>query len=104
MTITHSDIYYETENLKMKKYEIYISGRVQGVGYRYFVYYKAKALGIKGSVKNLGDGRVKVIAIGENTKKFIENLRKGPMMSYISDIKINELSSTKEYDEFMVDY
>ena len=88
----------------MKKYEIFVSGRIQGVGYRYFAYYKAKTLGIKGSVKNLRDGRVKVIAIGENTKKFIEELRKGPMMSHVSDIQINELSATKEYDEFMVDY
>lgn len=92
------------QRIKMKKYEIYISGRVQGVGYRYFVYYKARTLGIKGSVKNLRDGRVKVIAIGENTKKFIEVLRKGPMVSYVSDIQINELSSTKEYDEFIVEY
>ncbi len=88
----------------MKKYEIYISGRVQGVGYRYFVYYQAKSYDIKGYVQNLMDGRVKVIAIGENTKKFIEVLRKGPMMSHVSDIQINELSSTKEYDEFMVEY
>ena len=88
----------------MKKYEIFVSGRIQGVGYRYFAYYKAKTLGIKGSVKNLRDGRVKVIAIGENTKKFIEELRKGPMMSHDSAIQINELSATEEYDEFMVDY
>lgn len=88
----------------MKKYEIFVSGRIQGVGYRYFAYYKAKTLGIKGSVKNLRDGRVKVIAIGENSKKFIEELRKGPMMSHVSDIQINELSATEEYDEFMVDY
>lgn len=92
------------QRIKMKKYEIYISGRVQGVGYRYFVYYQAKAYDIKGYVQNLMDGRVKVIAIGENTKKFIEELRKGPMMSHVSDIQINELSSTKEYEEFTVKY
>ena len=88
----------------MKKYEINISGRVQGVGYRYFVHYQAKAYGIKGYVQNLIDGRVKVIAIGENTKKFIEELRKGPMMCHVSGIQINELSSTKEYEEFTVKY
>ncbi len=88
----------------MKKLEIYISGRVQGVGYRYFVYYQAKSFNIKGYVKNLMDGRVKVIAIGENTMRFIEELRKGPRMSYVSDIQIIELSSTKEYCEFTVKY
>ncbi|NQV18318.1 MAG: acylphosphatase [Armatimonadetes bacterium] len=88
----------------MKKHEIYISGRVQGVGYRYFVYYQAQSYDIKGYVKNLMDERVKVIAIGENTKKFIEELRKGPMMSHVSDIQINELISTKEYEEFTVEY
>ena len=88
----------------MEKLEIFVSGRVQGVGYRYFVYYQAKSYDIKGSVRNLVDGRVKVIAIGENTKGFIEELRKGPRMSHVTDIQINELSSTKEYNEFFVEY
>ena len=42
----------------------YVSGMVQGVGYRYFARQLAQRLGIAGYVKNLRDGRVEVYAIG----------------------------------------
>jgi len=42
----------------------YVSGIVQGVGYRYFVERSAKHLKAAGYVRNLGDGRVEVYAIG----------------------------------------
>jgi acylphosphatase len=42
----------------------YVSGSVQGVGYRHFVHRMAQALGIAGYAKNLRDGRVEVYAIG----------------------------------------
>jgi acylphosphatase len=42
----------------------FVSGMVQGVGYRYFARQLAQRLGIVGYVKNLRDGRVEVYAIG----------------------------------------
>ena len=44
--------------------EIVVEGRVQGVGYRYFVQELAQELGLRGYVRNLRDGRVEVLAIG----------------------------------------
>ena len=42
-----------------------VDGRVQGVGFRYFVLREAQALGLSGWVRNLPDGRVEVLANGE---------------------------------------
>ena len=42
-----------------------VKGRVQGVGYRYFVVREANALGVSGFVRNLPDGQVEVVAAGE---------------------------------------
>ncbi len=42
-----------------------VSGRVQGVGFRYFAMREAEALGLSGWVRNLPDGRVEVLASGD---------------------------------------
>ena len=52
----------------MKRLIAYVSGQVQKVGYRKRVTQTAKAFGLKGIVENLEDGRVKIIAEGEDEK------------------------------------
>ena len=46
--------------------KLVVSGRVQGVGFRYFVVREAEALGLAGWVRNLPDGRVEVVVSGED--------------------------------------
>jgi|GEM_PF-101952 len=67
-----------------------VYGRVQGVGYRYFVKEKAQSLDISGYVKNLEDGTVEVLAQGreENLQKLIEELKKGPYLAKVEKIDI----------------
>ena len=57
-----------------------ISGRVQGVGFRYFVAREAARLGVTGWTRNLDDGRVEVLANGtvEQLSDFESRLRQGP--------------------------
>jgi tRNA pseudouridine55 synthase len=67
-----------------------VYGRVQGVGYRYFVKEKAQNLYLFGYVKNLEDGSVEVLAQGreENLQKLIEELKKGPYLAKVEKIDI----------------
>lgn len=65
-----------------------VSGRVQGVGYRYYVEDVAGKLGVHGYVRNRRDGRVEVFAIGtpERLKKLRTALETGPIMSQVKDV------------------
>ena len=66
----------------------YVSGMVQGVGYRYFVQRAASKLDLAGYTKNLRDGRVEVYAIGR--EKALGDLRRqlerGPEMASVSEV------------------
>ena len=91
---------------EMKQYEIFVSGRVQGIGYRYFAERAAQNLGIKGFVRNLPDGRVKVIASGEDKsmEHFIEKLRQGPALSLVRDVQLNEVVLAEDYKDFQIEF
>jgi acylphosphatase len=66
----------------------FVSGRVQGVGYRYFATEEAERLGLAGYAKNLADGRVEVYAIGtsDQLREFARELRRGPTMAAVTDV------------------
>ncbi len=65
-----------------------VAGRVQGVGYRYFVQEIAEEMGLRGYVRNLRDGRVEVLAFGsgEKLRGLRHELEKGPMMSRVTEV------------------
>jgi acylphosphatase len=84
-----------------------VSGRVQGVGYRYFAMRTAQRLGIRGTVKNLRDGRVEVAAAGpeESMAAFRAELEQGPEGAQVTSIDEGELPGGSEFgDEFKVEY
>jgi acylphosphatase len=66
----------------------FVSGRVQGVGYRYFALNTAEQLKVTGYAKNLADGRVEVYAIGtsDQLRDFARELRRGPALSAVGDV------------------
>jgi acylphosphatase len=67
----------------------FVSGSVQGVGFRYFTQRAAEDLGISGYVRNLRDGRVEVYAFGsaENLSRFKTILDSGPSFSSVGEIR-----------------
>ncbi|HKQ86551.1 MAG TPA: acylphosphatase, partial [Candidatus Acidoferrales bacterium] len=66
----------------------YVSGMVQGVGYRYFVQRVAERLGLSGYAKNLRDGRVEVYAIGaeKDLMTLRAQLERGPESASVSGV------------------
>lgn len=64
-------------------------GRVQGVGYRWFVQRWAERLGIKGWVRNLPDGTVELEAEGESQAldALVQELKKGPMGAVVRNVR-----------------
>lgn len=74
-----------------------ISGRVQGVGYRYFVQKKAIELGLNGFVQNLPNGSVYAEAEGsvEAVNLLIDSSRKGPAFAKVRDVEVSKISPKK---------
>jgi acylphosphatase len=78
---------------------------VQGVGFRYFVYGKAKGLGITGYVRNLDNGSVEIVAEGERSllEALIRELNAGPRLARVTDVKIAWISPQHRYKEFLIE-
>jgi acylphosphatase len=75
-----------------------ISGRVQGVGFRYFTEATAAREGILGWVRNTPDGRVEVVAEGdaEALERFERSLRHGPRGARVERVDVDDTSPTGE--------
>ncbi len=65
-----------------------VRGRVQGVGFRWFVDFEARQLGLAGWVRNLPDGTVEALAIGteEQLAALYQKLRKGPRAARVDEV------------------
>lgn len=84
---------------------IFISGKVQGVGFRAFIRREAAVLNIRGWAKNLIDGRVEAVIQGDKNKvaQMIEKLKEGPSYARVDNLKINEEELT-EYSDFQMKF
>jgi acylphosphatase len=85
----------------------YVSGMVQGVGYRYFAARAARQLGIAGFAKNLRDGRVEVYAIAPPAalKSFRSELRRGPQGAMVENVSEDESEIDSQFaDRFSIEY
>jgi len=79
----------------MKTVRIIVTGRVQGVGFRYFTVRCANDLGLCGWVRNLPDGSVEtaIQGQGEKIEKMIGLLKQGPGAANVSGLEIEEIES-----------
>jgi acylphosphatase len=83
-----------------------ISGTVQGVGFRYFVLRAAARHQVLGTVRNLPDGRVEVMAEGERQvmEEFKQDLATGPTLANVTDIDETDLPVTNRFRDFRIDH
>jgi acylphosphatase len=72
----------------MSQLELRVLGRVQGVGFRWFVCTEARALGLTGRVWNRPDGTVEVVAEGDEARlrELLEAVRRGPAGARVTDV------------------
>ena len=71
-----------------------VSGRVQGVGFRWFVLRAADRLGTTGWARNLGDGQVEVVGQGtpETLDALDRQIRTGPPMSIVENVEKTDVT------------
>ena len=83
----------------MQAKRFFVSGRVQGVGFRFFAERTALSLGLGGFVRNLFDGRVEVCAIGtaEQIEAMRTALRRGPRMASVDRVDEQDAEVLREY-------
>lgn len=81
-----------------------VSGRVQGVGFRWFARQAATELGLTGSVRNASDGTVEVVAEGERAslETFEDRLRSGPGLARVDDVEALEPPSGDQMADFRI--
>jgi len=88
----------------MPRLKIIVSGRVQGVYYRAFTAEQAKRFGINGTVRNLPDGKVEIIAEAEqaNLDLFLARCRRGPLAARVENLDISVLPAGEALRAFQV--
>lgn len=91
----------QSESVELKAV---VWGRVQGVGFRVVARQCANPLGITGSVKNLDDGNVEIIAQGtrDNLERFLSKLKERFASGYIARIDTTFSKPTQSFDQFRI--
>jgi len=84
---------------------VYVSGQVQGVGFRSYIVRRAQSLGLVGWVRNLSDGRVEILAEGDGNR--VEELlgfcRRGPPFSNVTHVEVLQEEPRSEFVRFSLD-
>jgi acylphosphatase len=79
----------ESADKKQVRAGLLVRGRVQGVGFRWWTQREAERLGVQGTVRNLVDGSVEVMAraSAETMERFEDSVRRGPPMADVASVE-----------------
>ena len=92
--------------MSLKHLNIRVTGRVQGVSFRYYTQLKAQDLGLTGFVRNQADGSVYVEAEGEESllKSLVDWCYEGSPMAKVQQVEVVELPILQHFSDFQVHY
>jgi acylphosphatase len=93
-----------TPDASVRAVEAVVHGRVQGVGFRWFVLRQAAVLDVSGWVANELDGAVRVVAEGpaEDVELLLAALREGPAGADVTEVSVTEHPATGGFERFTV--
>jgi acylphosphatase len=85
--------------------QIRVHGRVQGVGFRYFVQRAGNRLGLTGIVRNRPDDTVEIVVAGdaELIEEFLKEVTKGPPLSRVERLEINDVAPVEKFRSFQIE-
>ena len=94
----------QTNSNDIQELHAYVRGRVQGVGFRYFVVEKARSLGLHGYARNESDCSVEVLAQGPRPalEQLLALLRRGPSAAHVSEVRTTWRKPTEHISGFHV--
>ena len=87
-----------------KRLQIYYSGQVQGVGFRFTVKWLARGYEVTGCVRNLPDGRVELVAEGprDELDAFREAIRTSELGHFIRQEQVHWSEAKNEFRDFTI--
>ena len=79
--------------MAMRAKQITVHGRVQGVGFRYFVQHVGNRLGLSGNVRNCPDSTVEIVVEGDATRilDFIKQVERGPSLAWVQRVDVVDI-------------
>jgi len=89
---------------QFKRAHIVVSGRVQGVAFRYYTQRWASSLSLKGWVRNRPDGKVEAVAEGEEggIQDLIRRMKEGPPMAQVDGQDVEGQGYLGDFEDFRV--
>ena len=92
------------ENKQKERLHAFVQGRVQGVGFRFFIYQTGLNLQLYGWVRNRINGKVEILAEGSREKldTLLKETRKGPQMAQIVKVDVEWQKSQNDLPPFTI--
>ena len=103
--LRQSGIIFGVNLMEIQAKHIIVHGRVQGVGFRYFVREAGMKRGLKGDTRNCPDGTVEIIVEGGAVEigDFLKDVERGPALSRVKHMDVADISARGSYDSFFVE-